>query len=99
MIIKVARSRSECEFYPDIVQVGKNLWAVCFYLMKMLPARFILDRAEEKGLVHLGSVVVETSSGSFGLSLAHLCNERGYQLILVTDMDAKTARRVELTGA
>jgi cysteine synthase A len=46
-------------------------------------------------------VIVETTSGTFGLALAMLCNQQGYRLILVSDpaIDESFQRRLEGLGA
>lgn len=86
---------------PRIVRLGDNLYAAAFFLMKLLPARFILDRAAADGELRPGSTIIETSSGTFGLGLALLCRERGYRLILVSDpaIDDRLARRLTELGA
>ncbi len=86
---------------PRIIRLGDNLYGASFFLMKLLPAHFILDRAREEGLVEAESVVIETSSGTFGLALALLCNQRGYRLILVSDpaIEPPLQRRLEDLGA
>jgi len=85
---------------PRIVQLGDNLFAAFFFLMKLLPAKFILDRARDHGLIGPGSTVIETTSGTFGLALAILSAEAGYKLIVVSDpaIDAPFKRRLEDLG-
>jgi cysteine synthase A len=84
-----------------MVQLSGNLFAASFALMKLLPSRFILDRARSLGLIREGSVIIETTSGTFGLALAMLSALRGYRLILVSDpaIDAPLKRRLEDLGA
>lgn len=87
---------------PRILRLGPNLHAACFALMKLLPARFMLDRAEDDGRLAPGGRIVETTSGTFGLALALLAALRGYGLTLVTAsslVDAAFARRLEQLGA
>lgn len=86
---------------PQLVHLGGNLYGVSFGLMKLVPARFILDRARDAGLLAPGGTVVETTSGTFGLALAMLCALRGYRLILVSDpaVDPPLARRLRELGA
>jgi cysteine synthase len=85
---------------PKVIRLDDNLFGAAFFLMKLLPARFILDRARDEGLLHEGSVIVETTSGTFGLALAMLCNLRGYKLIIVSDpaIDPPLQRRLEDLG-
>src|SRR5689334_5960040 len=86
---------------PSIVTLGPNLFAASFPLMKLLPARFIMDRARDEGTLKPGAVVIETSSGTFGLGLAMVCNQRGHKCILVSDpaIDPPLRRRLEELGA
>lgn len=68
--------------------------------MKLLPARFCLDRARDAGLLRPGTPIIETTSGTFGLALAILSALRGYRLILVSDpaIDGPLKRRLEDLG-
>lgn len=95
------RSVIEAMELPDILYMQDNLYAVSFSLMKLLPARFMLDRARDAGLVEPGSLVIETTSGTFGLALAIICAVRGYRLILVSDpaIDTPLQQRLEDLGA
>lgn len=87
---------------PRIVPLSSNLHAAQFRLMKLLPARFMLDRAEERGLLKRGGHIGETSSGTFAMALAMLSVERGYTLTIVSAtslMDASFRERLEQLGA
>lgn len=48
----------------------------------------LVDQAEKKGLLKPGGVIVESSSGNFGVGLAIVGAVRGYRVIIV--IDAKT---------
>jgi cysteine synthase A len=91
---------AEAAELPNIIQLQKNLFAAAFFLMKLIPARFILDRAEAEGVLRRGSTIIETTSGTFGLALAILSALRGYRLILVSDpaIDEPLKRRLEDIG-
>jgi cysteine synthase len=86
---------------PRIVHLGPNLFGAAFSLMKLLPARHILDRAREDGLLEPGTVVIESTSGTFGLALAMECRLRGRPLVLVSDpaVDPRLRRRMRDLGA
>jgi S-sulfo-L-cysteine synthase (3-phospho-L-serine-dependent) len=86
---------------PRIVNLGPNLYGAAFSLMKLLPARHILDRAREDGLLEPGTVVIESTSGTFGLALAMECRLRGRPLVLVSDpaVDPALRRRMRDLGA
>lgn len=79
-----ARSALDGLCRPDIIQLQPNLVAAQFDLMKIVPARFILENALETGLLKKGGLVVESSSGTFALGLAIVCANLGLRLSLVT---------------
>ncbi|MFP4896987.1 pyridoxal-phosphate dependent enzyme [Paraburkholderia sp. EG304] len=70
---------------PRIVRLTDDLYGASFFLMKLLPARFMLERASEQGLLRPGATICESSSGTFGLALGMLAVQYGYKLILVSD--------------
>ncbi|WP_081716311.1 pyridoxal-phosphate dependent enzyme [Paraburkholderia mimosarum] len=70
---------------PRIVKLSDDLYGASFSLMKLLPARFMLERAVEEGLLRPGGTICESSSGTFGLALAMLSVQYGYKLVLVSD--------------
>ncbi|MEX3846801.1 MULTISPECIES: pyridoxal-phosphate dependent enzyme [Paraburkholderia] len=70
---------------PRIVRLDANFYGASFFLMKLLPARFILEQAVSEGLLKPGATICESSSGTFGLALAMLAVQYGYKLILVSD--------------
>ncbi|ODV40529.1 hypothetical protein AWV79_06760 [Cupriavidus sp. UYMMa02A] len=71
---------------PRIVELSDDLYGASFSLMKLLPARFMLERAVEEGLLRPGATICESSSGTFGLALAMLAVQYGYNLVLVSDL-------------
>lgn len=87
----------EAIMLPRVIRLSSNLYAAVFVNMKLLPASFILDRARDAKLIRPGSVVIETTSGTFGMALAMVCNLRGYRLILISDpaTDPLLQRRLE----
>ena len=86
---------------PRIVRLGPNLFGAAFSLMKLLPARHILNRADDAGLLGPGTVILESTSGTFGLALAMECRLRGRALVLVSDpaVDPRLRRRLRDLGA
>lgn len=87
---------------PRFAALAPNLVAAAFPLMKLMPARFILDQAKADGELEPGGHIVETTSGTFGMALALLAAARGYRLSLVTTTgltDAKFKARLERIGA
>jgi len=86
---------------PRLVQLGRAFYGAAFSLMKLLPARFMLERAEQTGQLGPDATVIETSSGTFALGLAIVCRSRGWPLIVVGDpaIDANLRRRLTELGA
>lgn len=87
---------------PRMVDLAPNFYAAQFRLMKLLPARYMLDRAEESGALQPGGQIVETSSGTFAMALAMLSAVRGYGLTIVSAtslMDDSFKGRLEQLGA
>lgn len=86
---------------PRIIRLAPNLYAAAFSLMKLLPARHIIDQARQSGELEPGTPVLETSSGTFGLGLAMVCRLRGHPLIVVGDpaIDHNLRNRLEMLGA
>jgi cysteine synthase len=86
---------------PRLVRLAPNLYAACFTLMKMVPARYILRKAAADGHLGPGTVIVETTSGTFGLALAVQAVHLQRQVILVSDpvVDDRLYRRLLDLGA
>jgi cysteine synthase A len=86
---------------PRIIRLGDSLYAAVFSLMKLLPARYVVDRARDRGELLPGGTVIETSSGTFALGLALVCRLRGHPLIIVGDpaIDRNLRTRLEFLGA
>jgi cysteine synthase len=87
---------------PRLARLASNLVAAAFPLMKLMPARFILDRAEASGELKPGAHIVETTSGTFGMAVALLAAARSYPLTLVTAsslIDRKYQARLERLDA
>lgn len=99
--------RADCDYFraletPRMAALAPNLVTAVFPLMKLMPARYILDRADADGEIKPGAHVVETTSGTFGMALALLSAAHGYQLTLITAsslIDTKYAARLERLGA
>lgn len=86
---------------PRVISLGGHLYAAAFQLMKLLPARFILRRAAERGLLRPETTIIETTSGTFGLGLAMVARRMGNPVVLVGDpaLDATLRRRLTALGA
>ncbi|OUD12288.1 PLP-dependent cysteine synthase family protein [Thioflexithrix psekupsensis] len=69
---------------PSLVQLQSNLFAAKFDLMKIVPARYIVEQALKSGELKPDGLVVESSSGTFALGLAQTCATLGLKLTLKT---------------
>lgn len=85
---------------PSLMELRPHLFAVKFDLMKIVPARFILENALKTGELEPGGLVVESSSGTFALGLAMVCANLGLRLSLVTGpLEPSVRWRLEHLGA
>ena len=46
-------------------------------------ALYIIQDAENRGLLKAGGTVVEGTAGNTGIGLAHICNAKGYQCLII----------------
>ena len=86
---------------PHIILLTDGIYAVCFSLMKLLPARHMIDQGIASGFVTPGTHIIETTSGTLGLGLAMVCAMRGLRLTIVTDpvVDRRFRNKLEALGA
>jgi cysteine synthase A len=86
---------------PQIVRLGPNLFGAVFTLMKMIPARYILQQAVRRGDIGPDTLIAETTSGTFGLALAMQAALMRRRLTLVSDpvIDEDLHRRLTDLGA
>lgn len=95
------RSITEALRLPRLIRLGPNLYGAVFTLMKLQPAMYILEQAQQRGEIGPDTTIVETTSGTFGLALAMQTALTGHELILVSDpvIDAHLHRRLTELGA
>ena len=64
-------------------------------------ARAIIDDAERSGRLLPGGTVVEGTAGNTGIGLAHICNVRGYRLVIVMpdNQSPEKYQTIETLGA
>ena len=86
---------------PRLVELESNLIAASFDLMKLIPAKFILDQAKIMAKTNGHETprpIIEISSGLFGLALAIACCVKGHRLTLVCGSDVNQALVARMTG-
>ena len=83
-----------------LLRLGDNLFAKAEFVnqtgsVKDRAAKYILEDAEEKGLLTPGGTIIEPTSGNMGIALAALSAPRGYRCIIAMP-DSMSAERIAL---
>jgi len=81
----------------DFKQEGISIFAKCEYLnpsgsIKDRFARAVVADAEQRGVLHKDTVILECSSGNTGIALAMIGAARGYQVTIVMAKKASSER-------
>ncbi|MGF1569465.1 MAG: cysteine synthase A [Nodosilinea sp.] len=58
-------------------------------------ALYIVQDAENKGLLKPGGTVVEGTAGNTGIGLAHICNAKGYRCLIIIP-DTQSQEKIDL---
>jgi len=58
-------------------------------------AYFIINEAEKNGRITTGGTVVEGTAGNTGIGMAHVCNARGYKLVIFMP-DTQSQEKIDL---
>lgn len=85
---------------PSIVRLDVNMYIAQFYVMKLVPAKHIIEFALRDGTIDGSATVVDTTSGTFGLGMGITCAELGLRFKIFSDpvIDSHFKRRLELLG-
>ena len=78
--------------------LGAHIYAKLEYFnpagsVKDRVAKAMLDDAEERGVLHADSVIIEPTSGNTGIGLASVAAARGYRIIIVMPETMSVERR------
>lgn len=85
MNAKIFASRSSSLCTPSLIELGPKLVAAAFQLMKILPAKYIIEGAIERGEIRPDYPIVESSSGTFALGMGIVCAEQRIPFQIVSD--------------
>jgi len=58
-------------------------------------ALYIIEQAEQQGLLKPGGTVVEGTAGNTGIGLAHICNAKGYKCLIIIP-DTQSQEKIDL---
>lgn len=85
---------------PTLRPMRSNLHLLMFRLMKLVPAKYIVNQALERGELDPGGLVLETSSGTFALGLGIVCCERSLPFVIFSDpvIDRDLRNHLEFLG-
>ena len=78
-----------------------GVWAKCEFLdpsgsVKARIAKYMVERAEEEGLLVPGDTIVEASSGNTGNALAMVAAVKGYRMLVVMPRGMSSERLVPI---
>lgn len=81
-----------------LIKIKNQIFAKAEYLnptgsIKDRIAVWIMDRAEEDGILCRGKKVVEASSGNTAISFSYLCSKRGYDMTVIMPSNMSQERK------
>lgn len=93
--MEIVRVNDKVKYYAKIE--GSNL----FGSVKDRAARYLMENAYNDGIIKNDTVIIESSSGNFGIALAGMCKIKGNSFICVVDPNITEVNRkiIELLGA
>jgi cysteine synthase A len=89
---------SDCIGDTPLLHISGNIYAKAEFMnptgsIKDRMASFIINDAEEKGLLKKGDTIIEATSGNAGISFAWLAAERGYNIKIVMPNNMSDERK------
>ena len=93
--IPLLKVNNKIEYYAKIE--GNNLFAS----VKDRVTRYVMENAYNDGIIKSDTVIIELSSGNFGIALAGMCRIKGNSFICVVVPNITESNReiIELLGA
>lgn len=97
---KIYQSYSSSILMPNLIQLDTNLFMASFHLMKLMPAKFVIEKALAEKRLDPKYPVIETSSGTYALGIGIVCGELGIPYVIISDpaIDGDLQRRLEDLG-
>jgi cysteine synthase len=97
---RILDKQTDAMVLPDLIRIEKRLIAAAFRLMKLVPAKYVIENAWREGRLDSEVGVVETSSGTYALGIGLVCSELGIPFHIVSDavIDPPLQRRLEALG-
>ena len=97
---EIPRQMTDLYQEPTVIRLTDNLFAAVFRLMKLIPAKFVVERALRDGRLQPGGAVAETSSGTYALGLGMVCAEHKLPYYIFSDpaIDHHLKARLEELG-
>jgi len=85
---------------PTLIQLEPGVVVAMFKLMKLVPAKYVVEKAWREGRIDPNVGIVETSSGTYALGLGLVCAEHGIPFHIVSDpvIEGPLRRRLEGLG-
>jgi cysteine synthase A len=89
-----------------MIKISEKLYVKAEFMnptgsIKDRPASFIINDAEEKGIIKKGDTIIEATSGNMGISFAWLAAERGYncKIVMPSNMSEERKQMLRSFGA
>jgi cysteine synthase len=97
---KIYQRHSDAILMPNLIQLDKNLIMVSFQLMKLMPAKYVIEKALKENRLDPSCPIVETSSGTYALGIGIVCAENGIPFHIISDpaIDIDLERRLQDLG-
>ena len=97
---KIFAKYSDSMLLPQLIQLENNLVMASFQLMKLMPAKYVIEKALRESRLDPKSPIIETSSGTYALGIGIICAELGIPFHIISDpaIDEDLERRLQDLG-
>ncbi|WP_406503744.1 pyridoxal-phosphate dependent enzyme [Streptomyces sp. NBC_00212] len=86
---------------PDVIRLSEDIYVLRFEMMKLYSALTAVKTLLDRGEITPDTTLMDSSSGTYGYSLAMACHKYGLRCRIVcsTKVDADIRRQLEMLGA